>query len=85
MLKLLHVLLPVAAGITGLVAAGLWFWATSVQPAPGPIGYVNPQTIQTVLAALFEKWRKASNLNKWAAGVTGLSVLLSSISQFLPN
>jgi hypothetical protein len=75
-------LLQFAAGITGIVAAVLWFLASRVQPAPAvSSGY---GVIPSPDMPFYQKWRRASNLNQWAAGVTGLSVLMTSISQLLP-
>ena len=51
------------------------------QPAPGPFGY-NARPSPDM--PFYRNWRAASNLNQWAAGVTGLSVLLTSLSQFFP-
>jgi hypothetical protein len=76
-------LLQVAAGITGIVAAVLWFLASRVQPAP-PVG-TGYGVVPSPDMPFYQKWRRASNFNQWAAGATGLSVLLSSIGQLLPS
>jgi hypothetical protein len=72
-----------AAGVSGLVAALLWFLASRVQPAPAvTVGY---SVVPNPEMPFYRKWRMASNLNQWAAGVTGFSVLLTSLSEFFPN
>jgi hypothetical protein len=75
--------LQIASGILGLIAAVLWFLAARRQPAPGHnFGYSVRETRDSPFQ---QKWRAASRLNEWAAGVTGLSVLLSAACQFVPS
>jgi hypothetical protein len=61
--------LQIGSALTGLVAAVLWF-RSSASKAP-PMTYEGIERLKGFLDG-------ASRLNRWAAGVTGLSMLLSS-------
>jgi hypothetical protein len=65
--------LQLASAFTGIIAAVLWF-ASSAGKAP-PATYEGIDRYPAYL-------NKAARLNRWAAGVTGLSVLLSALSMF---
>ncbi len=66
--------LQTGSAITGLGAAALWFRSAAVN-AP-PMTYSGTEQLQDFLD-------RASRFNKWAAGVTAFSVLLSSAATLL--
>jgi len=65
--------LAIASGITGLIAAFLWFWSartSSVRPIS--------------MMKMDEYLVKSANFNAWAASFTGVSVLLGTASNLMP-
>jgi hypothetical protein len=60
--------------VTGLMAAALWF-RSSASKAP-PMTWAGSAEIPGFL-------NKAARLNRWAAGVTAVSVLLSAVATLL--
>ena len=73
----------IASGICGLLAAALWFAAGWRLPAP-PVGSYYG-VVDSPDMPFHQKWRRAGLLNQWAAGMTGLAALLSSIALFIPD
>ena len=75
----LVVLLNCGAGISGLFGAGLWFWASRAPVAAVGGGHF-PITDSE---GFTPRTREMARKNMWAALMTGLSVLLSSVAQLL--
>jgi hypothetical protein len=72
-----------AAGVSGLIAAVLWFFSGRTLPAPTQGAYAD--IVDEPNMPFHRKWRRASTLNQWAAFMTGISVLPMSIPQFLDD
>ena len=72
-------ILNILAGVTGLIAAGLWWTASTTKQKP----------MESFVHATVEHNMKYPYLdriawwNKWAAFATGFSVLASSVANFL--
>jgi hypothetical protein len=73
--------LRIISGICGVIAAILWFFSTYVQPAPAQGAYTD--VVDGKDMPFHKKWRIAYRLNKWAAIMTGISVLLMSTAEFI--
>ena len=72
------IVLRILSGLVGLVAAGLWFWSAAIDIplAPGAaFGGTLPTDPFNVAI------RHAANLSQWAAGMTGVSVLLMVLAE----
>lgn len=69
--------LKISSIILALVSAGLWFWSASMKPIY-PMAYLSgpPKHIADQIDFI-------GKLNAWAAATTGLSVLLSAISDMI--
>lgn len=63
--------LQLGSAITGLVAAALWFWSAAGKPPP--MTWEGFGRLEAFLA-------DAGQLNRWAAGATGVSMVLSAIA-----
>jgi hypothetical protein len=61
--------LQIGSAVTGVVAAALWFGASAAKAPPASYDGIGH------LPAFLDK---TGRLNKWAAGVTAISVLLSA-------
>jgi hypothetical protein len=72
--------LNIAAGVTGVFAALLWFLFARTLPAPAQGAYWDVTDNPNM--PFHRKWRRSSALNAWAAFLTGVSILLTSIAQF---
>lgn len=81
MLKALNLL----GGVVGLAAAVMWFLAARVQPAPGAGAGAFNDIVPSPDMPFYRRWALATSLNLWAAGLTGLSVLLSSAAQIMAS
>jgi hypothetical protein len=70
----------------GLVAAGLWLYASNTQ-VDYPPGDAALEAMRTASGFgrmnLAETWKWTSKLNAWAAGATGLSVLLQTLANMI--
>ena len=75
--------LDIASGIVGLAAAIAWFFSARILPAPSTGAYFD--VVDSPDMPFHRAWRKAGRLNQWAAALTGLSVLLLSVAQFIPE
>jgi hypothetical protein len=75
--------LNLASGAVGVIAAVLWFLSGRILPAPAQGAYYDVPDSPAL--PFHRKWRRASTLNQWAAGLTGVSVLLMALAQFLPG
>jgi hypothetical protein len=71
----------IASGVFGVIAAVLWFFSGRILPAPAQGAYLD--VVDNHNMPFHRNWRRASTLNQWAAFMTGISVLLMSIAQFL--
>ncbi len=75
--------LNIAGSVVGFVAAVVWFCAAWKAPEHGPPGMafydVGPSP------DFANNWKAAASFNKWAAALTGLSVLLLSFAALAQN
>lgn len=75
--------LNLVSGIIGVAASIFWFYAAKKVPPPGPPGV---SFLDVFPSPEFPKaWNAATNANKWAAALTGISVLLWSAAALLPE
>lgn len=81
-MKNLELSLMMIAGITGIIGAYFWFRSALVPiEAPGgfePVDEAGKANFWNV--GLMNAFQKSACLNKWAASLTGVSVLLASIA-----
>jgi hypothetical protein len=70
-----------SSGVVGLVAAGLWFWA-SLTDVPTKLGTGWGGEIHG-LSEMSAALAKVAKLNRWAAAATGLAAILQAIAQWL--
>lgn len=73
------------SGIIGLIASGFWLRSAMIQiEAPGsfePVDEADKANFWNV--GLMNAFQQSASLNKWAAALTGVSVLLASIAGIL--
>lgn len=69
--------LKILSIVLALVSAGLWFWSASLKPV-FPMAYLSGPPKDVADRIVF-----GGKLNAWAAGTTGLSILLGAISDWL--
>lgn len=69
--------LKISAIVLALFSAALWFWSASLKPVY-PMAYLSgpPKEIA-------DRIELNGKLNAWAAATTGLSVLLSAVSDMI--
>jgi hypothetical protein len=70
-MKVITLCLQLASALAALIAAGLWFWAASVE---------TPEATYEGIGRLKPALDTAANRNRIAAGVTGLSVLFAAVA-----
>ena len=81
--KVLITCLNIAGGCIGIAASFFWFLAAAANPQPSEPGaafFDVPSSPNTPCA---KAWRQATRFNKIAAVLTGVSVLVLSISTIL--
>jgi hypothetical protein len=66
--------LQIASGIIGVAAAVAWFLSVRIRAATEPGAHF--ETVDS--AGMNPVRRRAGRLNQWAAGLTGVAVLLGS-------
>jgi hypothetical protein len=77
MMKYLSVGFSVAGALASVVAAGLWYKASTSPPPPLPHGEViTPSDIEAEYFALV----RTARLNRWAAVATAFAALMGALS-----
>jgi hypothetical protein len=75
--------LNIAGSVVGFVAATVWFCAAWKAPQSGEPGVAFYDVVPNPNFA--KAWKAATRLNKWAAALTGVSVLLLSFAALAQN
>jgi hypothetical protein len=79
----MKILLGLSA-MSGIVASGLWAWSAMVkQPSFEVLATFVAD--ETGVAPSNRYLKKVSKLNAWAAGVTGISVLLGAVFSWMTS
>jgi hypothetical protein len=77
-------ILLASSALSGILASGLWAWSAMVkQPSFEILATFVPD--ETGVAPSNRYLKKVSALNAWAAGMTGVSVLLGAIYSWLTS
>lgn len=75
--------------LTAFAAAGLWYWASTISNLPDYIDKDRPEEATPgnfnfdLILGLLGASTKSSRINRWAAIITGLSVILGAGSTLL--
>jgi hypothetical protein len=77
-------ILPALSAVSGIVASGLWAWSAMLKQPSFEI-LATFVADETGVAPSNRYLKKVSTLNAWAAGVTGVSVLLGAIYSWMTS
>jgi hypothetical protein len=80
---MIHQILSYTAAVSGVVSAGLWWWAATVIVKKGdPKGAAGIFIGNMAIPATFQE---QSKFNAWAAVATGIAAAASGLAQLFSN
>jgi hypothetical protein len=76
----MHAICAYLSSAVGLVAAGLWFWASRIE-VPTNLSTLFDHDMIAGLGPMRAGFARVASFNRWAASATALAVFLQALAQ----